>query len=73
MTPKFDGMVEPDIVINGTALSFGQAMTVRVAIENFALFISGLSAEERTAVFDNYMARINEIREYIFANQPKGS
>ena len=71
MTPERDGMVEPEITINGTSLSFGQAMTVRVAIESFATYIDGLPAKDRSKIFDKYMARINELREYYMANQPK--
>lgn len=73
MTPELDGMVEPEIIINGTKLNFGQAMTVRVAIEQFALYIFGLPAKERSGVFDNYMACISGLRRFIYANQPGSS
>ena len=69
--PEMDGMVEPEITINGTALDFGQAMTVRVALENFAMYLCELPAKDRTGVFKGYLTRIQEIREFIFANQPR--
>jgi len=34
------GWTEPTITINGHELTFAQAMTVRVAISNFGLFLS---------------------------------
>jgi hypothetical protein len=72
MTPELGGMVEAEIVINGSKLSFGQAMTVRVALENFVMYLAGLPAKERRAgIFKNYMACVEEIREFIWANQPK--
>jgi len=71
--PEFNGIVEPDITINGTKLSFGQAMTVRVAIESFAGYISGLSPEARVGIFNGYMDRIGELREFYMANQPRRS
>jgi hypothetical protein len=71
MTPEFDGMVEPEITINGTRLSFGQAMTVRVAIESFASSLSEMPAKERTGIFRSYQARIIELRELYMANQPR--
>jgi hypothetical protein len=64
-------MVEPEIVINGTRLNFAQAMTVRVAVEIFASHIAETPKRERPPVYEGYMARIHEIREFIFANQPK--
>jgi hypothetical protein len=33
--PGGSGMVEADIVINGVALSFGESMSVRVALGSF--------------------------------------
>jgi hypothetical protein len=71
MAPNLQGLVEPEITINGQTLNFAQAMTVRVAIESFAMSIAAMSAREREGIFDGYRARIDEIREYIFANQPE--
>jgi hypothetical protein len=69
--PEMDGMVEPEITINGASLNFAQAMTVRVALESFAMWIAELPDKERTGVMENYQARMVEIRGYIFANQPR--
>ena len=33
------GWVEPDITVNGYALTFAQAMAVRVAVSSFRLFL----------------------------------
>ena len=38
--PTRDGLTEPDIVINGRALSFAECMAVRVAIGNFRIMLS---------------------------------
>lgn len=34
------GLVEPDIVINGRALTFAECMTVRVAVSSFRIWLS---------------------------------
>jgi hypothetical protein len=34
------GLVEPDIIINGRALLFGECMAVRVAVSNFRIFLT---------------------------------
>lgn len=34
------GLTEPDIVINGRALTFAECMTVRVALSNFRIWLS---------------------------------
>lgn len=41
ITDKTTGWVEPTIVINGQELTFAQAMSVRVAISSFRMFVSG--------------------------------
>jgi len=60
---------ESDITINGVPLTNAQAMTVRVAIENFAsdLREDGLGKDEvGVAICQGYLARIDEIRRLIF-------
>ncbi len=60
---------EPIISVNGTLLTDAQAMTVRVAIENFASDLLGGSLgddEHGVKMTQGYMARIREIREAIF-------
>jgi hypothetical protein len=66
---------EPDIVINGTRLNLAQSMTVRVALETFAITIGtmpGMGSGRRpsTPSYEGYAARLEEIRTILFANQP---
>lgn len=59
-------MVEANITINGNPLSVGQAMTIRVAIESFAIDIdaTGLGEDDHgQRMTEAYLARIREIRE----------
>lgn len=62
--------VEPNIRINGRDLNEAQAMTVRVAIETFALDLSdpeSLGNDRHGVVMRaGYLARIEEIRNFIF-------
>lgn len=67
-----EGWVEPDITINGVALTFAQAMTVRVAIQSFvtSLADSGLGNDEHgKTMTKNYLARITEVNRLIMINQ----
>jgi len=60
---------EPTITVNGTELSEGQAMTVRVALETFAFMLSheGLGEDETgIAICRAYLARIEEVRAMMF-------
>lgn len=60
---------EPDITINGTTISLGMSMTVRVAIESFAsdLNHNGLGDDELGVdMTKGYLANIAKIRELIF-------
>ena len=50
---------EPHILINGYRLTDGQAMTIRVAIEYFALGLQEIGDEV------GYLDRIAEIREMV--------
>jgi hypothetical protein len=68
-TLNADGKSEPVVTVNGHTLSNAQAMTFRVALENFAMDLSanGLGDDAHgTAMTAGYLARINEIRRYIF-------
>ena len=59
-------MTEPRITINGTTLSVGQSMTVRVAIESLAadLGANGCGDDEHgKQMTAGYLVRIHEIRE----------
>jgi len=60
---------EPDITINGITLKTNQAMTIRVAIENFDLDLreNGLGDDGNGKVIcEGYRRCINEIRSLIF-------
>lgn len=60
---------EPTITINGQTLTVGQAMTVRVALESFAMDLTkrGLGNDEHgKAMTHNYRANIDAIRALIF-------
>lgn len=59
---------EPDMVINGKQLTEAQAMTVRVALQSFALDCYELPKkfpEGNNAIFPLYLERIKEINEII--------
>jgi hypothetical protein len=56
---------EASITINGHQLTSGQSMTIRVALENFAMDLSqdGLGDDALgLAIRDGYLTRIREIR-----------
>lgn len=55
---------EPDIVISGTGLNEAQSMTVRVAVQQFAMLLDGpigpgLGEPLRT----NYLDRLREVSD----------
>lgn len=60
-------MSEPAITINGRPLTEGQAMTMRVALENFAMDLTeGLGDDEHGKLMTGlYRARIAEIRTFM--------
>lgn len=62
--------MEPTITINGHELTTAQAMTLRVALETFAMSLQedvcGLD-EAGKAMGTLYMARVREIRALMFA------
>lgn len=60
---------EPSITVNGTELTMSQAMTMRDALETFALTLEkeGLGKDETGKnICKGYLARIDEIRKLIF-------
>ena len=59
-------MSEPTITINGVFLTQAQAMTVRVAIENFAIDLTGELKEEIGGIGQSYLERIAEIRKAMY-------
>jgi hypothetical protein len=64
-------MSEPAITINGHTLTSAQAMTVRVAIESFAVDLqAGLGDDEHGRTMTAaYKDRIREIRGLIFGER----
>ena len=59
---------EADIVIGGVPISNAMSMTIRVAIESFAIDLreEGLGYDEMgKGIRDGYLNRINEIRQVI--------
>jgi hypothetical protein len=62
-------MKEPIIEINGYMVTPAMSMTIRVALENFAmdLHANGLGDDDSgQAMKDSYIQRIVEIRELMF-------
>ncbi len=61
------GWVEPTITINGTELSLAQAMTLRVAVGHFGMFLADGSI--RRAIGDRlsegYQANLAEIERFM--------
>jgi hypothetical protein len=61
-------MDEPTIVVNGTTLSVGEAMTMRVALASFAsdLALKGLGDDYHgRTMTDAYMNNIKKINGYM--------
>jgi hypothetical protein len=64
---------EPTITINGKLLTVGQAMTVRVAIQSFAVSLNSEGLEENDedeigkSITKGYLGRISEINDMIIA------
>ena len=66
-----DDTVEPDIIINGAKLTKSQAMTVRVALESFAIDCDSYAREHpEQKVWSSYLDRMGEIRKWLYFNQP---
>lgn len=68
-----DDWIEADVTINGTQLTKAQSMTLRVALESFAMSLShdGLGNDEHgEKMAAAYLARASEIRESMYRGQP---
>jgi hypothetical protein len=64
-TDKESGMVEPDIMINGRALTFAECMTVRVAIGSFRLGLRSAAGrhgigQELAENYDHHAANVEQ-------------
>lgn len=60
-----NGPGEAKITINGVELNFAQSMTVRVAIESFAISLGDFGEDE--PIRKAYEARLTEIRIPLYA------
>ncbi len=61
-------MNEARITINGVELTIGQSMTLRVALQSFAMDLreNGLGSDETgKAIAKGYLARISEMNDLI--------
>jgi len=61
-------MNEARITINGVELTIGQSMTLRVALQSFAMDLreKGLGSDETgKAIAKGYLARISEMNDLI--------
>lgn len=63
MRDERSGWVEPDITVNGRRLTFAEAMTVRVALGSFRLFLSEplnveMLGESLVAGYDRHLANV---------------
>jgi len=53
------GLVEPEITINGTPLSFAQAMTLRVAVYGYAMLLDTPTMHKHLGQLgENYLAHL---------------
>lgn len=71
MTPTDDPM-EPARTLNGKALTLGQALTLRVALESFAseLMTRGLGEDDYgRAMTTGYLTRIDELRTIMYSKK----
>lgn len=75
MQDEKTGFAEPDITINGTALTFAQAMTLRVAIGQFLMGLQepdALGDDEHGLVMTKaYKARAGEIMQLMHKHGDK--
>jgi hypothetical protein len=66
-----NGWVEADITINGTKLTFAQAMTVRVALSSFAMQLTDPTWQrDLGTIATGYRAQLDALHSLIFKNQP---
>ena len=67
--------MEPEITINGQKVTTAMAMTIRVAVESFALSLAcdGIGDDESGKDMSRlYMARITEIRKLMYSAELTG-
>ena len=64
-------IIEPDIIINGTPLTTAQALTVRVAVQTFAMdLLHGLGDDDHGKRMEKaYADRIREVNALMQRNQ----
>ncbi len=71
-TDDTTGLVEPDITVNGHALSFAECMTLRVALGSFRISLS--DATMRTGLGEplatNYGTHASRVEQLMLLNQP---
>jgi hypothetical protein len=71
-TDEMTGLVEPNITVNGRALSFAESMTVRVALSSFRISLSDAAMRqgigERLAT--NYDTHASRVEQLMLLNQP---
>jgi hypothetical protein len=58
--PTLEGWTEADVTINGAALSFAEAMTLRVAVGSFRIWLSDRAVRDGLGepLASNYDARL---------------
>ena len=65
-TDKETGWVEPDIIVNGRALTFAECMVLRVAVSSFRMSLSAPSirsglGEPLAENYDRYLAHVEMV------------
>lgn len=69
MLDEKTGWTEPDVTINGTSLTFGQSMALRVAVSTFLMSLSEPDAlgddEAGRGIAAGYKQRLSEIAKLI--------
>jgi hypothetical protein len=73
-TDPDSGMVEPDIVVNGYALTFAEAMSVRVAVSSMRISLT--DPEHRAGIGErlagNYDHHLANVERMMLAKRAKG-
>jgi hypothetical protein len=68
MPASLENKMEPEIIINGITLSEGESMTVRVALQNFAMSLEkdGLGDDRHGEMMRAaYLANIDRINDFM--------
>jgi hypothetical protein len=59
------GLAEPDIIVNGRALTFAECMAVRVAVSSFRIQLSAPSARDALGQlaenYDHHLANVERM------------